>query len=456
MKDSLKKSAILAAATAMMAGMTSCGPQVPFNGTQTQFGSFANGAANVNRGPAKKWNVMIHLAADNNLYPFGLEDVNEMEQGLGENPNAASQIDVFVLFDGTPKGDSKILRIKPDPGPLNNKIISEVVDDKGAVIPPSHEIDSGDPVTSAKFVDFITKNFPAEHTAHLNWNHGAGWQRNLPTSAKRTIGNIGTFFDVMTGGEVSDPRAPITRGFNYDDSGHNMGLKDVGTYMAPALRNLGKPMDIVGFDACLMQHIETAYQFKGLANILVASEELEPGKGQDYHAFIGALAKNPNISPVDLSKAMVQGYNAQYVTSGDDATQSALDINAVTNVFVPALNELSNELKAGLSSAKPAIASAREHTQVFYNRDVADIGDFLRQYNKVRGVSAASSKLQQAMAQTVIAEAHTGSSVQGATGAVLYFPTATMNVSPKYDDVNFIRFAETKGWSSFLHAFTGK
>jgi len=277
----------------MLAGMASCGPAIPFNGT-SRVGTFANGA--VNRGPMKKWNLMIHLAADNNLYPFGLEDVNEMEQGLGQNPAAAAQVDVFVLFDGTPKGDSKILHIKPDPGPLNTKIVSETIDDKGAVIPANHEIDSGDPVTAAKFVDFITKNFPAEHNLHDIWNHGSGIYRGARPDP-RVLGPVGSFLDNVVGGEQNDPRSPVTKGFAWDDSGHNMGLKDVATFMSPAVKNLGKPVDIVGFDACLMQHVETAYQYKGLANILVASEQLEPGKGWDYNADRRRYCQEPRHHP---------------------------------------------------------------------------------------------------------------------------------------------------------------
>lgn len=454
MKDSLKKSAILASAAAMLAGMTACGPNVPFNQAGiNRVGSFA---AQTPARAGKKWTLMIHLAADNNLYPFGLEDVNEMEAGLGQNPAAAADVDVFVLFDGTPQGDSKILHIKPDPGPLNTKIVSEVIDDKGAVIPPSHEIDSGDPVTAAKFVDFITKNFPAEHTLHAVWNHGSGIYRGAAPNP-RAFGPVGSFLDNVVGGEKNDPRSPVTKGFGWDDHGGNMGLKDVATFMSPAVKNLGKPVDIVGFDACLMQHVETAYQYKGLANILVASEQLEPGKGWDYEAIVGALAKNPNMSPVQLSKAMVDSYKAQYVASGDEATLSAVDINNMVNVFVPALNNLGAELTAALPSNKANIANARQQTQVFYNRDAADLGDFLKKYAAMnRGVSAASTKVEQAISQTLIAEGHNGSEVAGATGIQIYFPTATMSVNPKYDNANFMRFAETKGWSSFLHAFTGR
>jgi len=462
MKDVLKKSLILGSAAAMLAGTVACGPTVPF-GPQGRGPIFTGQNSRVIP-PAragKKWTLMVHLAGDNNLYPFALEDVNEMEAGLGQNPAAAEAIDVIVLFDGTPKGDSKILRIKPDPGPLNTKIISEVIDDKGFVIPPSKEVDSGDVGVATKFVEFTTKNFPSERNAHYIWNHGSGIYRAHRGGNARSVnalGPVGSFFETVSG-TGAKVRGSNSKVFASDDYGSEMHLRDVNAFMAPAVRNLGRAVDIVGFDACLMQHVETAYQYKGLANILVASEELEPGAGWDYEAFVGALAKNPNMSPPQLAKVQVDTFVKFYQATGDDATLSALDINATANTLVPALNELAAELTAALPTEKQAISNARNQTQVFYNRDAADLGDFLKRFSansRNPRVGAAAAKMQQAMNQSLIAEGHTGPSVGGATGIQVYFPTATMSVNPRYDDPGFLKFAETKGWSSFLHAFTGK
>lgn len=463
MKDSFKKSVVLTAAAAMMAGMTSCSPSVPVgNFGGARLGNFSTGTnTNVVRN-GKKWLLMVHLAADNNLYQFGLEDVNEMEQGLGQNPAVAEQVDIIVLFDGTPKGDSKILRIKPDPGPLNTKIISEVIDDKGFVIPASKEIDSGDVTTAAKFVDFATKNFPAQKTWHAIWNHGSGvFRGGLNHRSANSLGPVGSFFDTIVGGGETGQkvRGNTSKVFASDDSGSEMHLKDVQTFMAPAKRNLGRNVDIVGFDACLMQHVETAYQYTGLANILVASEELEPGAGWDYNGFVGALAKNPDMNPPQLAKAMVDTFVKFYQATGDDATLSAVDINQVANTLVPALNEYAQALQSSLPAAKPAINAARQQMQVFYNRDAGDLGDFVKKYSAaVRDprAGAAGQKLQAAMQASLVAEGHTGPGVQGATGIQVYFPSATMNYNRRYDDANFMRFAETKGWGNFLKAYTAK
>lgn len=460
MKNMLTKTTLLASAAAMLAGTVACGPTVPFNQSRA-VNSQSNRVGAMSREGEADWTIMIHLAGDNNLYRFALEDVNEMEAGLAQNPNA--KVNVIVLFDGSPSGDSKILRIKPDAGPVNQNIISEVVNDNGAVIPASKEIDSGDPVVAAKFVDFATKAFPAKHTMHAFWNHGSGIFRNGTSSPEFNAGT--SFFDTVAGGGATGQRVRgnASKVFAADDHGGEMFLRDVNAIMSKGNANLGRPIDIVGFDACLMQHIETAYQYKGHANILVASEELEPGAGWDYAAWLGTVAKTPGATPPQVAKALVDTFVRSYQPGGSaqvsTATLSAVDINSLANNFVPALNEYAAALTASLPGDKAAIQAARQQTQGFYNRDAVDLGDFVRKYTAATRnprAGAAGAKLQAAMQQMLVAEGHTGSKVAGATGVQVYFPTATMSVQQRYLDPSFLRFAETQGWGGFLKAFTAK
>lgn len=438
MNQVLKKVSALTALASAVGTMAACGP-VNVAGLQgagianrAQVGSFST--ARPRNG--KKWTVAVHLAGDNNLYSAALDDVNEMEAGLAMNPAAAEMLDIIVLFDGSPRGDSKILRIKPDPGPVNRNIISEVIDDKGAVIPASKEVDTGDPAVLNAFVDFLTKNFPAEHTSISIWNHGSGIFR----AGQNPAG--GSFMETIGGTQPA--RGVSSKSFAVDDSGGEMHLKDLNPALAIANRNLGKKVDIFGFDTCLMQHVETAYQMKGQANILVASEQLEPGDGWDYEHYIGALAKNPGMSPTELATVMVDTYKASYSPGGSqygrDVTLAALDINAVADVFVPALNAFAAELKAGLPANKAAIDAARNKTQVFYNRDAADFGDFMRKFAGARTGAA----VVDAMNKIVIREGHVGSGVAGATGVQVYFPTSSMSYNRRYDDVSQVRFADRK------------
>ena len=82
------------------------------------------------------------------------------------------------------------------------------------------------------------------------------------------------------------------------------------------VQNIGKKIDMLDFDACLMAHVEAAYQVKDTVDYLVASEKTEPGDGNDYDAMLKALSAKPDMSGADFSKVMVQTYGKSYEPGG--------------------------------------------------------------------------------------------------------------------------------------------
>ena len=56
------------------------------------------------------------------------------------------------------------------------------------------------------------------------------------------------------------------------------------------------PLELVGFDACLMATVDTANAFSDIARYMVASEETEPGNGWYYTGWVQALADNPQMN----------------------------------------------------------------------------------------------------------------------------------------------------------------
>lgn len=387
---------------------------------------------------AKKWTIMVHLAADNNLYRFGLEDVNEMEAGL-----ASDDVNVIVLFDGIKDGDSAILKVERDPAGMNSTWVSKPVDDKGAVIPASKEIDSGSTAVATKFATWTAENFPAEHYMLAYWDHGNG-----------IFANGGQFFN---------------KGFAWDDKGTHMGTNALSTILPAFKQAAGKNLDILGFDACLMAHVELAYQAKGNADYLVASEELEPGAGWAYHDWLSAVSKTDK-SPKAVASALVDSFGRSYAPGGSqnssgrqfDITLSATDINAMTAQVVPAMNKLAGSLTAALPTHKAAIANARKNTESYDNRDCADLGHFTKAVmseNLPDNVKADALAVQRALGNAIVREVHTGKTinvgVKNASGLVVYFPQATMTYNARYSDPKQILFAN-EGWKDFLIPFTQK
>lgn len=432
--------ASFALASALLVGASSCSTDLnpavnDLNGTSIY--SKTTDAAQA------KWTFIVHLAADNNLYPFGLKDMSEMAYGYANSPD----VNVVVLFDGGKQGDSAIYKIShSDKKPaMNAPITSTKVDDKGEIIPASKEINSGDPALFAKFMGWATKNYPAEHTALVIWNHGSGIFRNGITSKPK---NSKT-------GDI------VTNGFAWDDHGTNMNLKDLNPAFAAAMQNTGKKFDILDFDACLMAHVEAAYQVKDQVSYLVASEKTEAGDGNDYVGIMQALAKNP--SGLDMAKAMVDGYAKSYLPGGnqytgrpEEYTLSATDTSALANGLVPAINDLASALIKDPSMAKNAWNTATTYDGDPEPRDVGHFLTLLSRDSKAEAVKAKADAVNVELKKAVVREQHTGKAVNGlsdSTGLVIYFPGPGDYMNAKYTNPAETKFAEQKPWVDFLKAF---
>jgi hypothetical protein len=283
---------------------------------------------------------------------------------------------------------------------------------------------------ATKFVQWAAKNAPADHTFLGYWDHGSG---------------------LFSGGPQ-----PITKGFGWDDKGSHMNTWDLTTIAGAFTAAAGKPLAGVGFDACLMGHVEIGYQLKGNADYLVASEELEPGKGWDYAGWLKRVGASDK-TPAAVASALVDSYGASYAAGGsqtsgrDAATLTAVDLNALNNNVVPALNAFVGAVSKDLASNKAALQGARAKAQTFYNKDCADLGSFLSNVRAtVKGddVARAGDDLAAAYKSAIVRETHT-SGFPGATGLVLYFPTPTQRINPVYTDATKIAFGST-AWAGFL------
>ena len=136
--------------------------------------------------------------------------------------------------------------------------------------------------------------------------------------------------------------------------------------LATAHRVLGRKVDVVGMDACLMTMIEVAYQLRDHAQVLVGSEEIEPGPGWPHAAILGDLTARPAMTAGELGGTVVTRYVASYRHSGQLATQSAIDLGQLGDL-VEAVDILAHRLlddlkRDGLVDAHPP--RARPHAAV--------------------------------------------------------------------------------------------
>jgi hypothetical protein len=371
------------------------------------------------------WTLLVHLAADNDLYDFGLGDLNEMEAALPRD----GSLEVLVLFDGLDEGDSAVYRIRRDPGGYNDTIVSEQLA-VPAVVPPSGEIDSGDRATVQRFLQWGAREARGQRLMLTFWDHGSGLFRRAGAGL-------------------------MPLGFGYDDNGSNLTTADLRGLCAAVAGVRGRPADIVSFDACLMGHGELAYQIEGLGDLFIASEHLIPGTGWDYEGWFERWERLGSRAPLAVSNALVDAFAASYALDRKDVTLSVVDVAAFNSQVVPALDAFVAAAVRALPAHKKALQQSRERAMRFYNRDCADLGSFLANVEKLvpaPDVAKAASDTRAALSRAVLREHHTRPMFEGATGAVLYFPEPGQRYSAEYDRPERVRFAE-RSWRQFLKAY---
>ena len=451
MSKLFKKVASLTLATTLMGSIFACNP-----GNQSdlsQVSSDDSGISSVRKAGQKKWTLLVYLAADNNLYPFGLKDMAEMAYGFS-NP---TDVNIVVLFDGAKNGDSAIYEVthsdkKPSaPNNSANPITSKKVATHDVFT--GAEIDSGDDKVFAKFMDWGTKTYPADNTGVVIWNHGSGMFKGQPKGLKASSADL-------------NPSTIIQKGFAWDDNGGHMDTKDLDPAFALAMKNTGKKIAVLDFDACLMAHVEIAYHIKDQVNYLVASEKTEAGDGNDYIGIAQDLSKNPGMSGADFAKAMVKGWDKSYNPGGnqysgrkEEYTLSAVDTALVGSSLAPAINDLGTELAANPSVAKNAQANAATYDGDPEPRDIGDFISLLNKDAKTDALKGKVDKVSKALKSAVIEEAHTdkkatNGGLEASTGLVIYLPGPGDRLRTNYFDKSFNKFADQTGWADFLKKFT--
>ncbi|OHD55121.1 MAG: hypothetical protein A2Y33_01050 [Spirochaetes bacterium GWF1_51_8] len=254
------------------------------------------------------WLVMVYLDGDNNLESDALKDMNEIEAAAClTNTN----IIVVVLFDrnyGYSISDgnwtgTRLYHAIYQNETIDNKIVSLRLSGMGlSGTGDDDELNMGDPATLAAFVDWAGTVYNAQHTFLILWNHGDGWM------------NDSTF-------------QPL--GVCYDDShGDDFIGNNEFSY---ALE--GKGVDAVGFDACLMTMYETAYELKDCADTLIASADLEPNGGWQYHDWLDRFDTCLTVS--NLCRSLVMSYSNTYASSINYyTTLSAIDLTKMDALHI--------------------------------------------------------------------------------------------------------------------------
>ena len=279
-----------------------------------------------------KWTVMVFVNAANNLYQEAVDNVNQMEK-IANNPDVRFVIqwkqvrgipteNSNPIFSGTRRYlatyDSASLTS------VNNTVRSTVVQ----TLPGT--VDMGSPDALASFVAWGKQKYPADHYALVVWDHGSGWY------SARSLG-------------------PKARAISLDDqTGHYMTTPEVRQALAASLG--GDKLDILAFDACVMQGAEDLIEFANYADYVAGSEENTPGPGYPYQKVFKPFVDGPDASVPTLAKSLVTEFVSHY-KSNSLYSDWNLHQSVLETAKVPAFQLALENLSLALTNAPGGIGS---------------------------------------------------------------------------------------------------
>jgi len=239
--------------------------------------------------PSDGWIVLVYADAAVDIEFMAVNDLSEMLAATAPNVTVVALIDRLepghpaeapagcdspgACWDPTqdtvpgvpeePDGGGQLIRIEGGEGLL------------AASLP---DIDLADPAVLEEFVAGGLRAYPNRKSALVAIDHGNGWSGFVWDDDSVRL----TGLDHLT---VPGARDAIAAGLQR--AGHG-------------------PLDIIGFDACLMAGVEVGYEFRTVADRMIASAELESAWfGWDW-GFLDRITAG--TSPDDFGRAAVEAF----------------------------------------------------------------------------------------------------------------------------------------------------
>lgn len=281
----------------------------------------------------------------------------------------------------------------------------------------SHISNMGNPQTLVDFLTYCEEEHPADHTMVVFWNHGG---------ASFGYGYDSVYLnDFLT---LEELRWAFEQVYTLDET--------------------NPPVDIIGFDACLMASMEVAEALNGVARYLTASEEVEPGYGWDYTDLLNRLAENPRMNPLQLSRAVADSYMDYYAKSAaedgkkSNELYSVLDLQYADDLYQAYSDFAASALKTSAEYAGTAayLGKAANGSIKFCGADqdgynTLDLGLFMEGAAELFPEEA--ERVLKLLDKMVLYNRR-GDSYRDATGITVYYPAAVKDWYGFYKAVDYL------------------
>lgn len=369
-----------------------------------------------------KWTVLVYLNAANDLDEFGDLNVNQMERAAG-NANVRfvvqwKQANIPGVSSSPSFVGTRRYLLQHD---TTAQINSTLIQDMGT------GVDMGDWHTLHDFIQWGQTYFPSDRTVLVIWNHGNGWHRSLPS-----------------------------RGVSYDDDTGNW----IDTWELQSAMGASH-VDILAWDASLMQMVEVDDEIRTSADLFVGSEESPPGAGYPYDTIFQHFVDTPTAPTLTLAKAFVDETLAVPSYATQKITQSVIDGTQLSNLSA-AIDQLAQALIAE-KTLNPAgfdlyVQTARLNAQIYSQSSTRTYRDLIGltleldktvgSYTPSAAILAGDQAVRTAAAAAILYEGHNAQSPKSNGISIDFSPNDRFaNYAADYA---LLRFAQETNWNEWL------
>lgn len=239
----------------------------------------------------KEWTVLVYMAADNDLFPYALMDLYEMEAAFESSDSAGSseKLDLIVQVDGTAKNDERRLHVFSQKEEYRKKALEDF-EGKTLEIVQSPVIsklkENRSQSAQERFEEFLlwgAEKYPSKYLMVIVWGHGQGWKaypiRNQAESRFLKKKDLPNFPEME--------RDESFGGIAFRGSkGERLSIPDLRESLSSLADFRGRPVDVYASDSCLMQMFEVAYELSETSRFVVGSTQIQNFLGLPYRRMI--------------------------------------------------------------------------------------------------------------------------------------------------------------------------
>lgn len=439
------------------------------------------------------WTVMVYMAGDNNLSAdmvYALEKLKTVAYG--------KKINLFVYYDGlSEEVPTLYCNFSYDPeNPSRNKNLK---------LYPSYKVED-------KLID-VNDEFNENSAAVNNIINFVHWceKRNFVDQgvekkyafiiSGHTFGfvNKGLFKDEKADYSMTYPKLKYMFERITDDADtlHKKADEDEQKYFDKYNKKwdkkthkerrtpiLGKKLDLLGFDTCVMSTLEIGCQFSKFADTMVASEGSIPTAGWNYaEILLSNLNNQEEIEPKKLAVSFVDKFikiQNKFALADISVDISAWDLTQM-NGLEKNLAKLAEDLMACFEKKKsPAFHQMKRlivyvhwQCQTYLLEQHIDLGDFCQllldeicllekeipksELKEILKVKQSCREVVESIKDCILLTGFSGSDFQFSNGISLFFPWSWACYQAAESDYNRLTFVKKNSaginWNNFLKKF---